>query len=576
MKRIFLFCIASLFCLSCEHNPPTPLPGIILSTDSIEISAEGGKKEVSTTLGYQCNVKSSVSWVKPSVSTLAAGESKLYITVNANTSAMAREATVTIYNKDYNLSESIYVYQSGADAFIKVEPEKISLSSSANVCEISVNANVDYTISSDSDWCSVPKTGSEGKRDITVEVSKNESGKVRTAIITFSNSDKDITREVTVVQESVEPLLEVDTELLTFSSEGGEQTFTYTSNVECVASENAKWFSIKTSGSTVTVVVEPFDEVASTRSAYITIAGSNANVSHKVKVEQSGLSANLAILYTTSDDAPVKLYTEAGFGANIVSNTYNGKGVILFDAPVTQIPNSAFKESKIKSVTIPESVEKLGSHPFIFCRSLTYFSGKFASEDGRCLIEDGVLKAVSATISGEYTLPSSVTKLGKFCFTNQSYAVTLVIPNSVTEIDEYGIMTSSNNISGFKGKFATASGMELVYENALYAVALYKLTSYEVPEGITVIKTNLFQNSKIEVFTLPSTLEEIGVNAFNSCTKMTTIYCKAVEPPVYGSNAITSDVKSLESIYVPAESVEAYKSAKGWKDWADYIKPCNF
>ena len=65
---------------------------------------------------------------------------------------------------------------------------------------------------------------------------------------------------------------------------------------------------------------------------------------------------NDMIVYATTDHEPVAIGTNEGFGANIISNTYeNGQGIIQFDGDITSIPKNAFSNCKtLKSISISD------------------------------------------------------------------------------------------------------------------------------------------------------------------------------------------------------------------------------
>ena len=126
------------------------------------------------------------------------------------------------------------------------------------------------------------------------------------------------------------------------------------------------------------------------------------------------------------------------FGANIVSNEWNSltlEGVITFDGEVTSIGDDAFYYcTSLESITIPNSVTEIGVRAFSNCTSLAEFNGKFASEDGRCLIIDGVLNSFAPYGLTEYTIPDGVTAIGKSAFYRCSSLASITMPNSVTSI----------------------------------------------------------------------------------------------------------------------------------------------
>ena len=281
---------------------------------------------------------------------------------------------------------------------------------------------------------------------------------------------------------------------------------------------------------------------------------------------------NNQIWYTSSDDNVVTPYYTNVFGATIKSNRYsNGKGVITFDNSITTIGERAFFNcdnltsitipdsvttigddafascssltsvtipdsvtsigkwafyycTKLTSVTIPDSVTTIGSQAFRNCASLTEFKGKFASEDGRCLIVNGILNSFAPGGLTEYTIHDSVTEIGNLAFCDCDNLTCVTIGDSVTSIGEDAFWSCDS------------------------------LTSVNIPDSVTTI----------------------GYRAFYVCTSLTSIYCKATTPPSLGYSNVFDNNGSGRKIYVPAGSVNAYKSAYGWSEYASDIEGYDF
>ena len=106
--------------------------------------------------------------------------------------------------------------------------------------------------------------------------------------------------------------------------------------------------------------------------------------------------------------------------------------------------------------------------------------------------------------------------------------------------------------------------------------ACFNLWKIELPKHITRIPYMAFEEcSSLMCITIPDSVTSIGERAFYNCTSLTSVYCKPITPPTGGSTMfryITSDCK----IYVPKASVEAYKAATYWSDYADNIVGYNF
>jgi hypothetical protein len=86
--------------------------------------------------------------------------------------------------------------------------------------------------------------------------------------------------------------------------------------------------------------------------------------------------------------------------------------------------------------------------------------------------------------------------------------------------------------------------------------------------------------SNLISITIPDSVKTIGQNAFEGCSSLTSVYCKATTPPSLGESVFDNFDGNTEKpigckIYVPAASVETYKSAKNWSRYKGNISADN-
>ena len=69
---------------------------------------------------------------------------------------------------------------------------------------------------------------------------------------------------------------------------------------------------------------------------------------------------------------------------------------------------------------------------------------------------------------------------------------------------------------------------------------------------------------------IPNSVTNIENGAFYNCTSLSSVTVEATNPPTLGGSTFGIDANL--TIYVPAESVDTYKAASGWSNYASKIQ----
>ena len=162
-------------------------------------------------------------------------------------------------------------------------------------------------------------------------------------------------------------------------------------------------------------------------------------------------------------------------------------------------------------------------------------------------------------------IKTGVTGIGSWAFSQCSALTDVSIAESVIRIggDAFRECSTLEEITLPKGLTELGTGVFLY---------CYALKSIIVPEGVTKIGSDTFEFCpQLSSITFPSGLTEIGAWALKGAYNLTSITCKAATPPSLG-NEVFSGVSYDITVYVPTSSVEAYKTAYGWNQFAN-IQP---
>ena len=243
--------------------------------------------------------------------------------------------------------------------------------------------------------------------------------------------------------------------------------------------------------------------------------------------------------------------------------------VNLGDASNLQsLPTYLFLETALSGeITIPQSVESFGNAVFGKTQVSAF---KLAEGNDKLVIINEAVYSADKVLLYAFPPKSTTTELkvedgcrgisgGAF---NGCDIQKVTLPETMRAFDEYAFSESQLAEINFPSS--------LVYMG-VQALSATQLTNVVLPENLTYISEGMLAGcKKLTSVTIPSTVTDIEMYAFNTCSALKEVHCLATEPPVLnyyeGYDHPFYGISSEAVLSVPKGCADAYENDYDWSD----------
>jgi len=181
-------------------------------------------------------------------------------------------------------------------------------------------------------------------------------------------------------------------------------------------------------------------------------------------------------------------------------------------------------------------------------------------------------------------LPDTISTIGYYQFDYCRSLEAVVIPDTTINFRGYAFSTCTSLTSivlprqatgpvHFDGCTALTDVLKSETPQDYSFSGCRSLKEYEALEGVSFVLNSAFSACfSLRKVILPSSLTSIGSGAFSECEALKALIVLATTPPTAPTNLVHSLSKLLK-IYVPDDSVSAYKDATNWNLFGAYVFP---
>ncbi len=242
---------------------------------------------------------------------------------------------------------------------------------------------------------------------------------------------------------------------------------------------------------------------------------------------------------------------------------------------VNEIKSEAFAGcDELTSVSIPNSVSKIGIGAFRDCRKLVTVE----IPESVTQLHKEAFKGCSSLTS--IVLPENVKKVGEFAFSGCYNLANITIPESLVEIADCAFLDCNSitavhvsDIGSWCGiSFKNNSANPLCYGARLYLDGKL-VTELIIPDGVKEIKERAFYRcSSLTSVAIPQGMKSIGRDAFSDCNGLSAVHVSSIEDwcGIYFSDYSANPLSYAKNLYQDGRLVTSVVVPEGVTKVGDY------
>lgn len=365
-----------------------------------------------------------------------------------------------------------------------------------------------------------------------------------------------------------------------------------------------------TTDKTASAIIVPQTVAAST--PFIKVTLGEKIFYHKLSAEKTFVSGKSYSYTLTVKEKKVEVDTEGdindwenGDGGNTgdanEENVSSYSDGVAYIAKAGELPNVIPSDEKL-TITSLKITGELNGTDIKYLREMAGQDYSYQATNGQLTALD--LSGATIVAGGDaytYDPASDDSKscntsnniIGKCMFAGCSLE-SIILPNNITTISAYAFeectnlqtvsIAETNSLKTILNeafyKCSSLTSVDALLKNVTHIgeKAFYQcqgLSSVTIAEGTETIYNSAFYDCRLTSITLPSTIKNIQMYAFNSNVGdgIKTIRCKATTPPTLQSN-VYDEYDNFDKtaddlvIYIPAGTLDAYEQTNGWSQFA--------